>query len=96
MYKVNCAIVDLQIGPDASVTSILANGNGTYDVVRTAGARGKEGVTRDAAGAATLLAGDDPSLMIAALGDARGRIDKLIDALESIAAAQEFDTENPR
>jgi hypothetical protein len=96
MYKVNCAIVELQIGPDASVTTVLANANGTYDVTRGNGAHGKVGVGRDAGGAAALLAADDPSLVIAALNDAKGRLDKLIAALDTLAAAQEFDTENPR
>ena len=96
MYKVNCAIVELQIGPYASVTSVVANGNGTYDVVRKNGASGKEGVNHDASRAAALLVGDDPSLVIAALNDAKGRLDKLIAALDTLAAAQEFDTENPR
>jgi hypothetical protein len=54
------------------------------------------GVGRDAGGAAALLAADDPSLVIAALNDAKGRLDKLIAALDTLAAAQEFDTENPR
>jgi hypothetical protein len=96
MYKVNCwAVVDL-IGPDASSTSILASGNGTYQITRKPGTGGEEPATSDAAGAARLLAGDDPSSVIAALGDARGRLDELIDALEALAAEQEFDPENPR
>jgi hypothetical protein len=96
MYKVNCwAVVDV-IAPDASSASILATGSGAYEVTRKPGPDGDKGVNCDAAGAAKLLAGDDPSLMIAALRDARGRIDKLIGALETLAAAQEFDPENPR
>ena len=73
--------------------SVIANGDGTYDVAGS-GAPGQKG--DDVAGAAAALAGDDPRPAIAALSDATERIEKLITELEDLLAPEEFDTENPR
>ncbi len=93
MYTVNRTTVELQAGPDSPAMSIIANGNGTYDVVSDQPPRG---TGYDAAGAAAAIAGDDPESMIAALNDAGKRIENLIAELDKLAAAEEFDTENPR